>query len=363
MKKLLVTAVALSLIITIFVERNRIRNIFVPVKLKWRYETGFSLSGYLEECRLVVAGNVIYAGNQENYLYALDRETGKPIWKFYKENVTFTSPSVVDNVVYVGAWSLNDEVGKFLCAVDAVNGELKWRTRLGDTSGAFGLLKVVDGVIYIGSKDEHLYAVNADSGELKWDFETVDSVVTTPSVAEGVVYIGSGHSLYAIDAETGELKCRFAPRGSEVFSPTVIDGIVYVGCMHLYLYAMDTYSCDEKWRSRGGHGVFCSPTVVNGVVYAPESRGTYLNAFNAESGRLKWSFKIGGTIYSSPTVVGGVVYVGSWGGYLYAIDSNSGMLKWKYYIGDSVISPIVLVDDYIYFGSRSGYIYALELKK
>lgn len=363
MRKLLVSVITLLLAAPLFVGCDRIKNINSPVKVKWRYETGFSLSENLEEYRLVVAGNVVYAGNQKDYLYALDKETGKPIWKFYKENMTFTSPSVVDGVVYVGIWSVNDEVGKFLCAIDAASGEQKWRTRLGNTSGAFGLLKVVDGVIYVGSKDEHLYAVNAENGELKWDFKTKDSIVTTPSVADGVVYIGSGYSLYVIDAKTGELKRRCLLGDSKVYSPTVIDGIVYVGNMHLYLYAMDAYGCDEKWRSKEGYGMISSPTVINGVVYAAGSWGTYLNAFTAESGRLKWRFKTNGTIYSSPSVVDRVVYVGSWDHYLYALDSNSGVLKWKFYIGDSAITSIVLVDDHIFFGSRRGYIYALELKK
>lgn len=62
---------------------------------------------------------------------------------------------------------------------------------------------VVNGVIYFGSIDNSLYALNASNGQLIWNFQTKDQIWSSPAVANGVVYIGSfDHSFYALDANT-----------------------------------------------------------------------------------------------------------------------------------------------------------------
>ena len=62
------------------------------------------------------------------------------------------------------------------------------------------------GTVYIGSNDNHLYAVDAATGEERWRFETDGGVDSSPAVsADGsVVYVGSRDDrLYAVDTATG----------------------------------------------------------------------------------------------------------------------------------------------------------------
>ena len=76
-------------------------------------------------------------------------------------------------------------------------GTLIWRYRAGDliTSPA-----VSDGVVYAGSSDNHLYALNGLTGDVLWRFKA-GGRVSVPVVSEGVVYAGSSDNhLYAIAA-------------------------------------------------------------------------------------------------------------------------------------------------------------------
>jgi hypothetical protein len=68
-----------------------------------------------------------------------------------------------------------------------------------------------------------------------------DRVRSSPTVADGIVYVGSDdNSLYAVDAADGSEVWSFtAPSGSVFSSPTVADGIVYVGSNDNSLYAVD----------------------------------------------------------------------------------------------------------------------------
>ncbi len=56
---------------------------------------------------------------------------------------------------------------------------------------------VVGGVVYVGSSDGNLYALDAATGTKKWDYRTGD-VADVPVVVGGVLYVGSNdHNLYA----------------------------------------------------------------------------------------------------------------------------------------------------------------------
>ena len=74
--------------------------------------------------------------------------------------------------------------------------------------------------------------------ELAWKFKTDGMVNSSPAVADGVVYVGSGDRLYALDAKTGQEKWRFKTDGAIVSSPAVAGGVVYFASTDGYLYAV-----------------------------------------------------------------------------------------------------------------------------
>jgi outer membrane protein assembly factor BamB len=50
---------------------------------------------------------------------------------------------------------------------------------------------VANGVVYVGSEDGNMYALNAATGAKEWSYTTGNSVISSPAVANGVVYVGS----------------------------------------------------------------------------------------------------------------------------------------------------------------------------
>ena len=89
---------------------------------------------------------------------------------------------------------------------------------------------VSGGVVYVGSSDNRVYALDASTGDLIWSYETGDYVFSSPAVSGGVVYVGSrDNRVYALDASTGDLIWSYET-GDEVWSsPEVSGGVVYVG--------------------------------------------------------------------------------------------------------------------------------------
>jgi outer membrane protein assembly factor BamB len=190
------------------------------------------------------------------------------------------------------------------------------------------------GIVYVGSSNKNFYALDALSGDLKWNYTATNwFVYSSPTYANGTVYVGCVDSyVYAFDAATGVVKWKFLAGNTGVESDAVVvNGVVYVGSNDDYLYALDAATGQMKWKFLTGANVSASPVVVNNIVYFGSSDGK-LYALDASNGGLKWSFATGGMInQSGPAYVNGVIYVGSRDSYLYAIDATTGDQKWRFY--------------------------------
>jgi outer membrane protein assembly factor BamB len=71
---------------------------------------------------------------------------------------------------------------------------------LNDHPGVLSSPAVADGVVYVGSDDVKIYALDASSGTRLWFFRTGRPVDhSSPAVANGMVYIASGPTIFAFD--------------------------------------------------------------------------------------------------------------------------------------------------------------------
>jgi len=104
----------------------------------------------------------------------------------------------------------------------------------------------------------------------------------------GSVYFVAGSSLTAVDAESGEIRWEFESKGDEIeSSPNAVDGVAYF-CAQPGLHAVDTDSEEEIWRYDVEEAsVQSSPTVFDGTVYFGDGGGS-LYAVDAGSGELEW---------------------------------------------------------------------------
>jgi outer membrane protein assembly factor BamB len=155
---------------------------------------------------------------------------------------------------------------------------------------------VTSDFLYIGSDDGKLRAFKTAAsfpqciGTPKicnpaWTRTTGGAVRSSPAVANGVVYVGSDDAkLYALDATTGAVLWTAPTGGAVQSSPTVANGVVYVGSDDTKLYAFDATGttncsgtpkvCSSLWSFATDDAVQASPAVVNGKVYVNSIAGT-----------------------------------------------------------------------------------------
>ena len=277
-------------------------------------------------------------------------------WRFATGSRVVSSPAVSDGVIYFGSYDYN------VYALDAATGKVKWQFATG--SNVASSPAVVNGIAYIGSFDHNVYALDAMTGKEKWRFTTGGGVYSSPAVSGGIVYIASWDGkIYAIDAVTGKERWQFVTGRVEpsmfLPSPTVSGGVVYVASFDGNVYALDAVTGKEKWRFAQNWILETSPAVSGGIVYV--GLGNNLSAIDAVTGKERWRFALDGTIImSSPAVSGGVVYVGSFDHNVYAIDAGTGKEKWRFATGYVIMSSPAVSGGVVYVGSNDGNIYALD---
>ncbi|HIC95446.1 TPA: hypothetical protein EYP12_02325, partial [Candidatus Bipolaricaulota bacterium] len=239
-------------------------------------------------------------------------------------------------------------------------------------------------VIYFGSNDEHLYALNADGTE-RWKYPpegepSLEPIKTTPVVAQDRIYFGSddGH-LYVVDSN-GQFVWQFPaggepPIGAVKAAPALLKDAsgaveaIYFGSDDGSLYALNPDG-SLRWKFTTGAFIWTTPAIgPDGTIYFGSGDGR-LYALRDKEVRAeeRWHFSTGSFIKSSPVIFNETIYFGSSDGHLYALFLD-GTKKWQYPeegkspIGAVESTPLVVEDKgatVIYFGSNEGSLYKLE---
>ena len=117
------------------------------------------------------------------------------------------------------------------------------------------------GVVYVGSHDSRVYALNSSTGELIWKYATGGAVDSSPAVADGVVYVGSADGyVYALNATTGAVLWMYPAGGQS--SPAVADGVLYQysGDQSTRLISLAACHPTNSARLSVPNPVLCRPT-------------------------------------------------------------------------------------------------------
>jgi eukaryotic-like serine/threonine-protein kinase len=227
---------------------------------------------------------------------------------------------------------------------------VKWTFK---TNGpVVGSPAISGGVVFVGSLDGSLYAIDQESGKQKWKADATEGIASSPAVANGIVYFLSyDGGLYAVAEDSGTIKWRFATNGERRFEAKGIHGLS--PSEQIIADPMDTF--------------LSSPAVANGRVYFGSSDG-HIYAVDAATGVLAWSFLTQDVVHASPAIANNTVYIGSWDSYLYALDAETGVEKWRFKAGEDPVyhnqvgfqsSPAV-AEGTVYSGCRDGHVYAID---
>lgn len=243
--------------------------------LAWQVELG---TNRVLEASPVVIDGVMYTSGVAGRAYAFDAASGKELWRF--------EPQV------------DMQVNRTVCCDQANRG-----------------VAVAGGKVFVAALDGILYALDAQSGKVVWQADTIEdrtrggNSTGAPEVAGSVVVIGNGGADYDArgdvsgwDIATGKLAWRFhiVPRDPKLGpqdNPELED-------------ALKTWDPRSRWDMGAGGGPW------DAINYDPETGLVLVGTGNGEPYSLEIRSPSGGNNLFVSSIV--------------AIDPKTGRLKWHY---------------------------------
>ncbi|MBN2147818.1 MAG: PQQ-binding-like beta-propeller repeat protein [Anaerolineales bacterium] len=252
----------------------------------------------------------VYFGSEDMRLHAISARTGKVIWTYFTKGPIRSSPHVAEGHVLIGS---DDE---FLHTVNALNGRRAWSMDAGAPIRSTPL--VVGEYIYFGTEAGDLFCIDF-GGTIKWRFKAKRGITSSPVYFDGVIFAGSVDSvLYALDARSGYVLWRFRMNRATISTPCLVDNLIFIGSVDANLYCIDTHSAKEVWHYTTENQVNSSPIISKDAVLCGSIDGS-LYCLEYRTGRLRWKFATRGAITGTPVAVNDVVYFGSTDHTVYAV--------------------------------------------
>lgn len=341
----------------------------------------------------VIVENYMFIGNHgSGSLNAFDMTTGEQLWKKDAPNWIHSEMVYEDGNVFVGYGNryFNRNVGEpyvrgsresGIMALDAESGEELWNF---ETLGHVMTTPVIyEDHIYAITGDRHLYKIDIETGDQVWNIDMGSyASMSAPNLHDGVFYFGGADpfQFYAVDLETKEILWETsypdAISGLDDVPPSIYnDEYIYTTALvgdsdkpTQVIYAMDLENGDLVWEKEMGSGENVknnksgAPIVYEDKVFvvSPITKAFY--AYDAESGNLLWSYQNDYVAKAPPVADNNIVYFTDTEGHVFAFDAESGNLKGvKKLEGTLAPAGPVIINDYLIVGSQSSEVYTIPI--
>lgn len=244
--------------------------------LRWQFRAGAAV-----RASLVVAGGTLFVGTDGGDVIALDPSTGARLWTLPVGGAVTRGPAVSRGVMYVGAGG-----GRF-SAIDLSTRAAVWAKEFGP--GELATPSVSDAAVYTttGLRADgvahRLIALSVVDGLERWAFEAPSAEpLYVGGVGDGFVFaVGEDFNVYALDAETGMLRWTFATDGIVGSLAALVDGVLYVSSADQTVYAIDVGTGAQRWRL-AVEGTPTIPVVINGQVIVGTDLGLVVAIVGSE---------------------------------------------------------------------------------
>jgi outer membrane protein assembly factor BamB len=201
----------------------------------------------------------IYFGDWNGKVYSHDLATKELIWEksTYKKRYYDTFGGIASDMLLYNDKLYFGARNPQLSVLNERDGEPAWIVNENDSTGGWiiGAPVINEDVLYIGNSDSHeLHALNVETGEKIWDFDSKLNVYTKPIVTAESVILTAGNAywyfqqnkkeipfggLFVVNKKTGQLTAKLDLDEPCFSSPAIDDGVVFFGSFDGNVYAVN----------------------------------------------------------------------------------------------------------------------------
>jgi outer membrane protein assembly factor BamB len=273
----------------------------------------------------------------------------------------------------------------------------------GQSAGGWAGTTIHDGIIYVGTRDGRVVAINSSTESIEWAYSILitapsgglscgettapTAIYGTPVVDEDTVYVGTysgqvlalnmlarGQNLTFPQQRYGEWSWNCPidnARSNAIVADLLLsEDTIYVSSSNGRVYSLDKEFGDLNWGSKvldeKHRKLWTSPVIRDNTLHVSTYDG-HIYALSLETeDLLDWSFKSEAGFASSPVVYENAIFVGSFDRYLYAVNVTIGSDEpmWKFPreapAGNWFWASPVVSESIVYAGCLDGLVYAIE---
>jgi eukaryotic-like serine/threonine-protein kinase len=286
----------------------------------------------------VAYDSLVCFGSGDSTIYALDNRSGKLVWSHKTDYTVHSSPAFYNKKIYCGSFD-----GVLYC-LNALTGETIWLKRTAKPTsnhmfqGILSSPSVKDGIVYFGTKEANLYALDAETGVQKFLCNNGSVWIHTSIALSENMAIFSGYGngeIRGVSNSDGKSKFTIKPSLSAfeggTATPTIANGKFYVGLFGGRFYAMDANTGRKIWEVRTKGSLKNQYKTIDeyGTIDKTYFDNMLSQPIATVDSLFVEMFERGGAIYSTALIDNGFIYFGSSDSCLYALTDCSSELKIK----------------------------------
>jgi outer membrane protein assembly factor BamB len=279
----------------------------------------------------LVTGDLILIGTDRScdpegvgHVYAFERDGGQVRWKYRSTSVP-TDIIQINSSVYFGSFQDN------WSSLDLNTGSLNWNFSTGATNKECDPPKapVTNGNrLFIVGQDGVIYSLDVSSGRVSWKLKLSAAPSTGLALRDETIYVGTDDDrIYRLNADTGavisELATEAKPVGRLAFSTDSLFLFLQNSSEKVgYVISVDPKLSGVRWKQRSSPDWASErPHIWKDLVVAGNCRGG-LAAFRVTDGEPQWNLTLKGCIRSIGSS-GNMLFAGVQEGTIYAYELST----------------------------------------
>ena len=322
-----------------------INNLYPNIKLKWKFETGFTIGS-----SAAINENFVFFGDASGSFYSLSITDGSLNWKFNTNGAIYSTAAIEDEYVVFGS------ADSSIYCLNTENGDLVWKYKT--DAAVMGCPIIEDKIIYIGGSDRTFRALKIETGNLVWEFSGLNGFVETkPAFYDDKILFGAwDENFYCLDAVIGNLIWKWkGDRVGTFYSPAacwpvVSDGIVFFAAPDRKLTAIDIETGEQLWRT----GKY---KVRETIGLSEDETKLFIRTMNDTILALPVSEKLEEPLWvtncgfgydiSSAQIIekNGTIFYPTKNGVIYSLNSDTGKILWQHKITNGFVNTITPISN------------------